>query len=105
MTSTYLPTGRAGELTAADVGSLQRIVDVLAGAGLESIRLDELESAAICIALDTAHGNRTLAARSLGISVRTLQRKLKAIPHLEEGVPFDGARTAAVSALKPAASE
>ncbi|MBN2292226.1 MAG: sigma-54-dependent Fis family transcriptional regulator [Pirellulales bacterium] len=39
--------------------------------------LADIERAAIIRALDTHHGNRTRAAKSLGISVRTLQRKLK----------------------------
>jgi hypothetical protein len=37
-----------------------------------------LERAAVEQALVQHHGNRTHAARTLGISVRTLQRKLKA---------------------------
>jgi hypothetical protein len=37
-----------------------------------------LERAAVEQALIQHHGNRTHAARMLGISVRTLQRKLKA---------------------------
>ncbi len=40
-------------------------------------RLDQLEKAAILDALERSDGNRTHAAASLGISVRTLQRKLK----------------------------
>jgi DNA-binding NtrC family response regulator len=40
--------------------------------------LEELERAAVEQALAQHHGNRTHAARTLGISVRTLQRKLKA---------------------------
>jgi DNA-binding NtrC family response regulator len=40
--------------------------------------LAEIERKAVEIALDQHHGNRTRAAASLGISVRTLQRKLKA---------------------------
>jgi DNA-binding NtrC family response regulator len=40
--------------------------------------LEELERAAVEQALDQHHGNRTHAAKTLGISVRTLQRKLKA---------------------------
>lgn len=40
--------------------------------------LEELERAAVEQALLEHHGNRTHAARTLGISVRTLQRKLKA---------------------------
>jgi DNA-binding NtrC family response regulator len=40
--------------------------------------LDDLERAAVEQALTQHHGNRTHAAKTLGISVRTLQRKLKA---------------------------
>ena len=40
--------------------------------------LAEIERRAVELALDHHHGNRTRAAASLGISVRTLQRKLKA---------------------------
>lgn len=40
--------------------------------------LEELERAAVEQALGQHHGNRTHAAKTLGISVRTLQRKLKA---------------------------
>jgi len=40
--------------------------------------LEDLERAAVEKALAEHHGNRTRAARTLGISVRTLQRKLKA---------------------------
>jgi DNA-binding NtrC family response regulator len=45
--------------------------------------LEELERAAVEKALEDCKGNRTRAARSLGISVRTLQRKLKAWGHAE----------------------
>jgi DNA-binding NtrC family response regulator len=40
--------------------------------------LEDLERAAVEQALQQHHGNRTHAAKELGISVRTLQRKLKA---------------------------
>jgi DNA-binding NtrC family response regulator len=40
--------------------------------------LEDLERAAVEQALTQHHGNRTHAAKTLGISVRTLQRKLKA---------------------------
>jgi DNA-binding NtrC family response regulator len=53
----------------------------LSGIGLDLVRgrtLAELEQIAIRHALSRYQGNRTRAARSLGISVRTLQRKLKA---------------------------
>jgi DNA-binding NtrC family response regulator len=39
--------------------------------------LDELEKQAILRALDQTHGNKTQAARVLGIGIRTLHRKLK----------------------------
>jgi DNA-binding NtrC family response regulator len=39
--------------------------------------LAQLERAAVMQALKVHQGNRTLAAKSLGISVRTLQRKLR----------------------------
>ncbi len=41
------------------------------------MRMDELEKNAILGTLDEVGGNRTRAARMLGISLRTLQRKLK----------------------------
>ncbi len=57
--------------------------------------LEDLERAAVEQALIQHHGNRTHAARTLGISVRTLQRKLKAwgmplltMPHSEPNSTF-----------------
>jgi len=44
----------------------------------EGTSLEDLERVAVERALQQHHGNRTHAARELGISVRTLQRKLKA---------------------------
>lgn len=41
------------------------------------VTMDELERLAITKALDQCQGNRTHAAEKLGISVRTLQRKLR----------------------------
>jgi DNA-binding NtrC family response regulator len=61
--------------------------------------LEDLERAAVEQALVQHHGNRTHAARMLGISVRTLQRKLKAWgmpilsfpqPSLSQGVLLAG---------------
>jgi transcriptional regulator with PAS, ATPase and Fis domain len=43
----------------------------------DGLTLDEVEKAVLQQTLDRWHGNRTRAARSLGISVRTLQRRLK----------------------------
>jgi DNA-binding NtrC family response regulator len=48
-------------------------IDIPAGTSLE-----ELERVAVERALEQHRGNRTHAAKTLGISVRTLQRKLKA---------------------------
>ncbi|RIK74716.1 MAG: hypothetical protein DCC67_16265 [Planctomycetota bacterium] len=45
--------------------------------------MDEIERAAIERALEKHNGNRTRAAHSLGISVRTLQRKLKSWNNVE----------------------
>jgi transcriptional regulator with PAS, ATPase and Fis domain len=43
----------------------------------EGLTLEDVERAMIYQTLDRCQGNRTQAARSLGISVRTLQRRLK----------------------------
>jgi DNA-binding NtrC family response regulator len=75
--SLALISGHAGPLTSEESASIQQIADALAGAGLRTVRLDELEGAAIQNALEATNGNRTWAAKSLGIAVRTLQRKLK----------------------------
>jgi len=53
------------------------VAAALIGAGLCPIELSVLEAAAINNALHHSSGNRTHAAKSLGISVRTLQRKIK----------------------------
>jgi DNA-binding NtrC family response regulator len=47
------------------------------GEGAPVGRLEVLKRSAILAALDQADGNRTRAAAALGISVRTLQRKLR----------------------------
>ena len=46
--------------------------------GLRSLNLRELERAAIVRSLAQTKGNRTLASRALGISVRTLRNKIRA---------------------------
>ncbi len=45
--------------------------------GLRSLNLRELERAAVERSLHQARGNRTLASRALGISVRTLRNKIR----------------------------
>lgn len=86
MTGTYLLTGHSGPLSVVDTSSIQRIADALAGSGIMTVRIEDLELAAIELALADSNGNRTHAARSLGISVRTLQRKLKS---LERPMPLE----------------
>ena len=49
-----------------------------AGRGAEATRLEDLEKDAVLRVLEREGGNRTHAARLLGISIHTLQRKLKA---------------------------
>lgn len=51
-----------------------------------NMTMDELEKLAITKALEQCAGNRTHAAERLGISVRTLQRKLRHYEHLERVV-------------------
>jgi DNA-binding NtrC family response regulator len=55
------------------VTEMKSQIDIPPGTSLE-----DLERAAVEQALTQHHGNRTHAAKTLGISVRTLQRKLKA---------------------------
>ena len=85
-------------LTVSDIP--REIVDALAGvpdtpanpsssatSTIPVLDIHENERTAIRHALEQARGNRTRAAEILGISRRTLQRKLKQDPSLEEGVP------------------
>jgi DNA-binding NtrC family response regulator len=57
--------------------SVEEIGAALTACNLADVPLGVLEHAAIIVALERHDGCRTRAARSLGISVRTLQRKLK----------------------------
>ena len=51
------------------------------------LTMEELEKLAITKALDQCSGNRTHAAERLGISVRTLQRKLRQYELERGGIP------------------
>ena len=53
-----------------------------------NLTMDELEKLAITRALDMCEGNRTHAANKLGISVRTLQRKLQQYKLEKPNKPF-----------------
>jgi two-component system NtrC family response regulator len=44
---------------------------------MDTLNLEQLEKQSIARALSEHGGNRTLAARALGISRRTLHRKIK----------------------------
>lgn len=67
LTEADLPERIAGEIVAAGPSA-----EIPTG-----LTMDELERLAISKALDQCQGNRTHAADRLGISVRTLQRKLR----------------------------
>jgi DNA-binding protein Fis len=56
----------------------QRIRRALHGAGLTNVTLQELESAAIFMAMTAANGDRARAAGMLGISLESLGQKLGA---------------------------
>jgi DNA-binding NtrC family response regulator len=62
----------------ADAPSIEQIASRLRSAGLQAVWLEDLEWAALENALILHDGCRTRAANSIGISVRTLQRKLRA---------------------------
>ncbi|QDT80551.1 sigma-54-dependent transcriptional regulator [Gimesia maris] len=71
---------KSGQLTMDDLPDMLRNGEGVHDGILipEGIRLEELERTAIQQTLSRNHGNRTHSAKSLGMSVRTLQRKLKA---------------------------
>ena len=67
--------GTGGELTRSDLPAGLR-ASLLPGVAEGEMNLSKLESAAIARALEECAGNRTLAAKKLGISRRTLHRHL-----------------------------
>ena len=69
----YSEQASKGNGTDQTKSSQKSQIDIPPGTSLE-----DLERAAVEQALVQHHGNRTHAAKTLGISVRTLQRKLKA---------------------------
>lgn len=81
-----LVLGRADRLTIHDVPlSIRESAQAKPGRIRvpDDATLEELEAAAIVQALDRYNGNRTRAANKLGISIRTLQRKLlRTQPHV-----------------------
>ena len=89
--TTFLLSGHVGALRLSEGASatIQQIAEALAGAGMHAVPLDDLEAAAIVNALSACNGNRTHAAAVLGISVRTLQRKLKESPERYDQLDAD----------------
>jgi transcriptional regulator of acetoin/glycerol metabolism len=75
--TTYLITDYAAPLFEAKDPTLNQIAKALAGAGLGCVTIMDLNRAAILNWLNACKGNRTHAARELGISARTLQRIFK----------------------------
>jgi DNA-binding NtrC family response regulator len=72
--------GNSTCLTMDDLPDIVRDAPVAGNGRIEipsDVTLAELERVAILQSLERSHGNRTRAAQSLDISVRTLQRKLK----------------------------
>lgn len=70
----------SGHLTIDDLPDIVRDAPTVGNGEIDvpgDLTLEELEKAAILQALERSGGNRTHAAQSLDISVRTLQRKLK----------------------------
>lgn len=78
----YLRGAHEASLPVSDSESIQSIASALSDSGLGVVKIRDLESAAIDNALAACNGNRTHAAQQLGISVRTLQRKLKGRSHV-----------------------
>lgn len=64
----------------------EAVAATLIAAGLCPVELQTLQRAAICNALRHAGGNRTHAAKSLRVSVRTLQRNIKSWMTQESGM-------------------
>jgi DNA-binding NtrC family response regulator len=90
---------RSTKLTARDVpANIRQAVAGTAGGGERAASaaggsLDQIERATILAALQRAGGNKTKAAGELGISRRTLHRKLR--DYARAGAPADGPEAAA----------
>jgi len=85
----------------ADAPTVAQIAARLRKAGLDFVWLEDLHWAVIENALMAHRGNRTQAANSLGISVRTLQRKLKARALTDSQWTTDEAESTASPDLRP----
>jgi len=68
----------------------RRVADAIPQATIDTFNLRELEKETIHRALEARGGNRTQAARALGISVRTLRNKIRAY-ELGDPTPHDRA--------------
>ena len=88
-----VPAAASGAAPVAAAGSASAAAPVAAASldqALATMTLADLEEQAIAAALTRFNNNRTRAARALGISVRTLQRKLGA-KNAAEGAEAAGA--------------
>jgi len=68
---------RTRALTRSSIRDLFPLSDHPQGGRDDGMTLEEVEKSHIRRVLNTTGGNRTQAARMLGIGLRTLQRKLK----------------------------
>ena len=89
--ATILFAGRALDL---DALLSRRVADSIPNATIDTFNLRELEKETIRRALAARGGNRTQAARALGISVRTLRNKIQAYD-LKNDLSNEDARPAA----------
>jgi DNA-binding NtrC family response regulator len=67
-----------------------RVTMAIGTESLGGVQLKDLETAAVLNSLELAGGNRTHAARMLGVSVRTIERKLKSLGWLEGEAATNG---------------
>jgi DNA-binding NtrC family response regulator len=92
-----LPAAAGTPAAPAAAGAVAGAAPAVAAASLDqalaTMTLSDLEERAIAAALTRFNNNRTRAARALGISVRTLQRKLGA-KNAAEGAEVAGAENA-----------
>jgi hypothetical protein len=98
-TASNLPRGDGQMgMASTDRTAVQKVAEILRTSGLSEIPLSVLERAGILVALERFGGNRSHAAASLGIAVRTLQRKLNAWSLAEQAPPSAEMQAAALLA-------
>ncbi len=104
--SSSLSAGSPATPVSSSNGNAQAAGGAALEQALATMTLEDLEDRAIAAALQRFNNNRTRAARALGISVRTLQRKLGAKNAPEEGSAPDAPDASSDAADEaPAAQE